>query len=71
MSTHFGEREGLAKFERQKISRNYEMKPHIEIVYMWRIWNIKLFFIMPTAQIPISSSEMIALSDDDDDDAAS
>lgn len=31
-----------------------------------RILNIKLVFIMPTARTPISSSEMIALSDDDD-----
>lgn len=53
-------------YKTQKISKNYEMKPHIAIVYMWRILNIKLVFIMPTARTPISSSEMIALSDDDD-----
>lgn len=39
---------------REKNIRNSVMKPHIEIVCMWRILNLKWVFIIPTAHIHIS-----------------
>lgn len=66
MSSNCGNCEGLANFcvirtgknethakrnTKKKKLRNFEMKPHIQIVYMWRILNLKLVFIVPTAHI--------------------